>query len=355
MRKIKILGAGLSGMSAAINLAKAGYEVEMFEKNPDSGMRFHGDMQGLENWSSEEGVMESLAKMHIDADFEFTPFYKVSFSNMKETKEFSYNRPLFYLVKRGNIKGSIDQAMKKQALDIGIKINYNKTIDKKKADIVATGPQFKHLAIADKGVVFKTDLPDMAVGLINDKAAYKGYGYLLVANGYGCLCTCIFDDLKRLDDCYNVTEKFFTKKYKFKINNSKPVGGVGYFTLRNIFTKGKTFYVGEAAGLQDFLAGFGMRTAIRSGYLAAKSIIEKTDYAKIADDEFGDYRKAGIINRYIWEHIDIDNYLSLLKSMNQVSNTTNFIRNVYDYSLIKSIEYPIALSYIKKQYPEVLE
>jgi phytoene dehydrogenase-like protein len=30
MKKIKILGAGISGLTAAINLSKAGYKVEVF-------------------------------------------------------------------------------------------------------------------------------------------------------------------------------------------------------------------------------------------------------------------------------------------------------------------------------------
>ena len=33
MKEIKILGAGISGLTAAINLAKAGYDAKVFEKN----------------------------------------------------------------------------------------------------------------------------------------------------------------------------------------------------------------------------------------------------------------------------------------------------------------------------------
>ncbi|MBU3964910.1 NAD(P)-binding protein [Patescibacteria group bacterium] len=32
MKSVKILGAGISGLTAAINLAKAGYKVEVYEK-----------------------------------------------------------------------------------------------------------------------------------------------------------------------------------------------------------------------------------------------------------------------------------------------------------------------------------
>ncbi|MEI6499265.1 MAG: FAD-dependent oxidoreductase, partial [bacterium] len=33
MKNIKILGAGISGLTAAINLARAGLEVDVYEKN----------------------------------------------------------------------------------------------------------------------------------------------------------------------------------------------------------------------------------------------------------------------------------------------------------------------------------
>ena len=45
IENIKIAGAGPAGLTAAINLAKAGYQVEVFEKNHDTGVRFHGDLQ----------------------------------------------------------------------------------------------------------------------------------------------------------------------------------------------------------------------------------------------------------------------------------------------------------------------
>ena len=53
-KEIEIIGAGPAGLVAAINLAKADYKVAVYEEKPDVGHRFHGDFQGLENWSSEE-------------------------------------------------------------------------------------------------------------------------------------------------------------------------------------------------------------------------------------------------------------------------------------------------------------
>lgn len=102
------------------------------------------------------------------------------------------------------------------------------------------------------------------------------------------------------------------------------------------------------------LAGFGMRTAIRSGFLAAKSILENTDYQELADEEFAKYMKAGVVNRYVWEHKHFDNYITLLKKINEKNHSVDSLKSMYNFNLLERIEYPAALDYVKEQYPEML-
>ena len=78
---IKIAGAGPSGLTAAINLAKAGYDVHVFEKRSDTGKRFHGDLQGLENWSSDLNVISELEQMNIHVNFDCAPFLNLITTN----------------------------------------------------------------------------------------------------------------------------------------------------------------------------------------------------------------------------------------------------------------------------------
>ncbi len=59
-KKIKILGAGISGLTSAIVLSKAGYNVEVYERNDDVGKRFDGDFQGLMNWVFEEDILNFM-------------------------------------------------------------------------------------------------------------------------------------------------------------------------------------------------------------------------------------------------------------------------------------------------------
>ena len=52
-KSIKILGSGISGLSAATTLAKNGINVEIFEKKSHSGGRFNRDFQCLRNFGNE--------------------------------------------------------------------------------------------------------------------------------------------------------------------------------------------------------------------------------------------------------------------------------------------------------------
>ncbi|RLF88431.1 hypothetical protein DRN43_05810 [Thermococci archaeon] len=68
MKKVKILGGGVSGLTCAINLAREGVDVEVYEIRPNSGCRFHGDFQGLENWSSHQDALRDLQGKNIDLE-----------------------------------------------------------------------------------------------------------------------------------------------------------------------------------------------------------------------------------------------------------------------------------------------
>ena len=67
-KPIHILGAGLSGLSAAIILANAGKEVHVYDVREDSGARFDGDFQGIENWTTSPDFFDEMRNWGIDPD-----------------------------------------------------------------------------------------------------------------------------------------------------------------------------------------------------------------------------------------------------------------------------------------------
>ena len=351
MENIKILGAGLSGLTAAINLAKKGYEVSVYEKNKDVGMRFHSDLQGLENWSEKKNILEELEEMNIEINFDCDPFFKTIFSNGLRDKEISSKKPLFYLVKRGSSSGTFDYGLKEQALKLGVNIYFEKTLSLDEVDIVATGSIFKEVPVVAKGIVFKADFRDIVVMACNNELAFEGYSYLLVTKGYGCMCTVVFGKLDKVTECFERTKKFFVEKFNLDIQSPRNVSGVGSFSLKNTFKKGNVLYVGEAAGLQDFLWGFGMRYAVASGYLAAQSIINNEDCEKRAKEYFRNKLKASVVNRYLWEKaISRKNYSFMVDHAELVKKELYSINN---YNLLRRIIYPIALPCLKKKYPKL--
>lgn len=68
--------------------------------------------------------------------------------------------------------------------------------------------QKKALVIA-KGISFNTEMEDIAVALIGDKFAYRGYSYLLVCDGYGTMCSVVFGKLSLINKCFEKNKGSF--------------------------------------------------------------------------------------------------------------------------------------------------
>ena len=348
---IRILGSGPSGLTAATLLAKAGKEVHVYERKSDCGARFLGDLQGLENWTTPEDVLDVFTKMGLDINFDITPYRALTLSDGENLrKDFEFDVPLFYLVKRGVQSGTLDSGLKAQALHAGVQLHFNTTIPVEQANLIATGPNTQKIFAIDKGIVFKTSLPNMAVGLVNDKAAYKGYSYLLITNSYGCICSVLFDSFDRMDECYQVTLETFKKQYTLDIRDERPVGGLGHFSLDGRFIQDGRLYLGEAAGLQDLLWGFGIRSAVRSGYLAAQSILQGHDYTQLATEEFLPRMKSSVVLRFLYEKLSRFGYGYLVNTTHSRPDVRNFLRRSHKLTWIHKVVYPVALWDLKKRW-----
>ena len=354
IENIKIAGAGPAGLSAAINLAKAGYQVEVFEKNHDTGVRFHGDLQGLENWSREKDAIDELHDMNIKStNFNYKGFNHLIISNGTKNWDFICDRPAFYLVRRGNIEGSLDIGLKEQALDSGVNLHFKKNPPEDLTNIIATGPVKSEIYIIAKGKTFETDADDIALGIVNNNAAFNGYSYLLIADGYGCMCTVLFDRFKDASKCFEKTENILSSLVDFNIRNPKKMAGLGSFSNKNIFRKDEKLYIGEAAGIQDLFWGFGMTNAITSGFLAAESIINGTDYVETAENYFKKKLKASMVNRYIWEKVGSKDYSFIVNRIHNSKDSLKYLKSFYNFNILQRIIYPFSLMYMKKRYPNL--
>jgi len=160
--RVHIIGAGPASLVAAINLAKAGIEVEIHEQKSDVGVRFNGDFQGIENWSTDIDALEFLSSIGISTNFLCEPYSigKIYGPNLRK-HVIETSSPLFYLIKRGTDDNSLDQGLKQQAIDAGVKIIWNDSIQHApyRTTIIGTGPRAAD--VIAKGIIFKTSHPNV--------------------------------------------------------------------------------------------------------------------------------------------------------------------------------------------------
>lgn len=351
MKNINIQGAGLSGLSAAINLARAGYNVDVFEKDDDCGKRFHGDLEGLENWSSPVDIIQEFNSMNIKINFDCNPFKTFYLSDGKELLSNTFEKPVFYVVKRGVVEKSLDQGLKNQALDLGVNIHFNSKTKKENMAIISTGTAENKSVGIVKGIRFETESDDLAVSILNSKVSDRGYSYLLITNGYGCMCSVnLYSTGEKANKYFKKAYDIITKQFDIDIKNEKNVGGMGCFLLKPRLIENKKIYTGEAAGLQDLLWGFGMRYAINSGFLAALSIIENKNYKKLIKQNLSGRIKTSVVNRFLADKVGDKLYAYLIRQAKNNNNWTDLLYKAYNPSLHSKVIYPFARWSLSRRY-----
>ena len=345
-RHISIAGAGPAGLTASIVLAKHGYKARVYEMSPDVGHRMNVGFQGLENWSSDKDITALLKDIGIDVNFLCVPYcggdiYAPGIAPL----EIKSGKPIFYLVKRGVGDGSLDEGLKKQALSLGVKIFFNSRFEAASGKtIIAAGPKRADFIAA--GITFDTEMNDWAAVVFDDEIAPKGYAYLLINNGCGTAATVIYKDLKNGKKYFKNMINFFKNKKNIDIKNDKKFGGCGNFFIGNTQVYHNKIYIGEAAGFQDYLWGFGMRYAILSGYMAANSIISGLNYDLLWKKELKPMLETSLVNRYLFEKFGNTGYRYLAKRFAK-GDPGDFLKRNYNQSFLKNLLLPIAKSRYK--------
>jgi flavin-dependent dehydrogenase len=160
-------------------LARAGYPVIVHEQRNAVGARFHGDFQGLENWSSDEDVLEEIARRGIGCDFRrHAVRCFVAFDAWGARYAIRSEQPLYYLVRRGSGRGTLDQSLLAQAQALGIEVRLGDRVkDANGVTVLAGGPRVADAIAA--GYLFDTDMADGDWVCFDNELAPLGYAYLL--------------------------------------------------------------------------------------------------------------------------------------------------------------------------------
>ena len=118
-------------------------------------------------------------------------------------------------------------------------------------------------------------------------------------------------------------------------------GGVGNFRIPERATSGIHPVVGELAGFQDTLWGFGMRHAVLSGILAARALTNGEDYETQWRRRLRPGMETALVNRALYSLLGNRGYRWLL-SLGSRKDLRTFLRNRYHPSALKHLLLPWA-------------
>jgi flavin-dependent dehydrogenase len=342
---VSISGAGPAGLAAAITFARVGIPAVVRELRQDVGGRFHGDYQGIENWTTRGDVLEELEAIGVEPTFDHVAVREGLFFD-PSGREFALRSPdpFFYLVRRGCGPGTLDTSLKDQAVACGAEIRLGeRTAAGNRAEIVSHGP--RGCATVAVGYLFDTAMPDGVFGVLSDELAPKGYSYLLVHGGFGTVAACLFADFGGQKRYLDRTIEFFEKRAGLRMRNPRPFGGTGQVFPPGSACRGGVLLAGEAAGFQDALWGFGIRYALLSGHLAARALCSghPEAYDRLWKTRFGGLLRTSFVNRFFYSRMGHPGYRWLMRTLRRAPDPRQWLCRFYAPRFWKKLLSPLAV------------
>ena len=354
MHETVVIGAGLSGLSAASWLSNNGFKVRILERGPGVG-HFRGqDFQVIRNYGEDANFCDSLKDYKIDIKHKqpISKIIKYAPSGKSMSVVGNGKTPLFYVVRRGKSDNSIDTQIFNSINRTNLSVEFNKNVNVLAGDIVATGPVLRN--VSGFGYTFEgVDVNPEEIHLFMDND-YAPNGYIYIAPfgdrtaSIGAVSFNLNMELKMFLDRFLennvVAKKIIDGHYK-----KEAFSGYGYCNYpKTAKIKGKLF-TGAAAGFVEASRGFGVKYSILSGLLAAQSIIEKKDFDALWKASFGEELKNSLYRHFLLAKLDNAQYDKLLMSdevsVKKYEKIPSGIVNMY-----KEIKFSTEFNNWQKQY-----
>ena len=278
-KKIHILGAGLSGMVAAIDLAREGYEVLVLDRGKEiggSGM-FHPSVHGT---PIERDRVWNYLGMDLSPCFVTPTDFRVYFGKK------GYRVPAgdLYAVERGNRPSSMDHFLYRLALEAGVTFEFSRDVKHHRelppGSIIATGlvpEMYDSLGVPYEVVHgyaarFETDKPTELMTYFDNR--FGDYYYHGIVNGlfFGLLFQRKPVTPKDLQVCRETLEE----KENLHINDwmlMSCVVPVASYRNPRLFSHDKILS-GTISGMMDPSLLFGIVGATLSGKISALAVYD---------------------------------------------------------------------------------
>lgn len=298
-RILGVLGAGPAGLTAAIALARAGHPVRVYDRAPDVGTRHEGDYEAMENWTTRENLSTEFAAWGIQTNFQCVPIHSLTCfgPGFAATAQIDDSQPLFHIVRRGTGENSLDHGLLTQAYEAGVQVEFGCSQRPEQVDIVASGfPRARAYVV---GYTFKTGAQNACYMCLDTALTPTLYAYLILCEGQGTIGFGTSSPMLHLDQTLDRIVAGFRSRVRFEVGSPQRFAAAGAFGLPETAQRNGQLYVGEAAELQDPLFGFGLRMSMATGYLAARSILDKSDYDSLWQARLMPQLQAASVNRML--------------------------------------------------------
>ncbi|MHA2304517.1 MAG: NAD(P)/FAD-dependent oxidoreductase [Candidatus Hodarchaeales archaeon] len=307
----KIAGAGISGLSAAITIKNLRKDIDVSIRDKATSIRekIPRGVNTLRNYGDDIDVK----KQYQDMGFKINNFHPIKrqFFILGKNKTFqmeSKKKPIFYTTIRGTDSG-IDNMLLEQAKELKIEVNWSSTYEKEKPDILATGTKFSHCFGYGQHFV---DVEETETIYIMQNSKYSPFGYM-------CILPYSKNEATLILGNFNPSEKIPLKENYRRILSDFPqfrdytngatvkydLHGIGNFGIPSTSRNGSTILVGERAGFLEAYRGYGIHNAIISGYTAALSLVNGSDYDKLWKDMLLKSLERGLMRRLAENKLNI--------------------------------------------------
>lgn len=348
--KVAIMGAGISGLSCAIELERHGIQPTIFESRSHVGDRFINGEVFISMFS--RPIMDEVRYLAENHGIFVHPR-----SNIRELTIYSARRqatltgPIGFVTIRGRHQESLENQLARQVSSqviLNSKKSYNELMREYTHVVVATGDA----AYVGKVGKFYTGLTATITGATvegnfdpkrvicwfdNRFAPRAGFGFLIPFSEHEATLVLAYPEYERspVHDKQTLWKEFSARVLR-DLNQNLRVTDT--FEVTNYMTGvpessriGNTFFVGNCFGTLMPLLGFGQFPSILSGIYAASDICGIDEYEKLAAPIRRSYYSALSVRRFI-ESLDNDGMDKIIQSLNGyvgdklVHSKTNFLR-----------------------------
>jgi flavin-dependent dehydrogenase len=222
-----------------------------------------------------------------------------------------------------------------------VEIHYGQPRARHDVDIWAAGSQHGGFFLG-AGMTFRTRHPDVVMGLVSTIAAPKAYAYLVIVDGQGTLSVVLTQDFKRARMYLDRSMAIFRRAKQFDMEDVRMTSGFGGLASAFWQPAAGPIVVGEAAGFQDFLWGFGIRYALFSGHLAARALDEGLDYEALVAREIRPLVRSSMVNRMLYDWAGDRTYRALIRRFSASPDLPQLTRRWYRGLAFRHLVWPLA-------------